>query len=87
MEKDGVVHIADIMVDGCIIEFQHSPMNNEVFEERSQFYSHFGQLIWVFDLRDKWKSNQIEWIQKRVGTDYGYFEWLHRLNQIKWAGN
>lgn len=82
LEKDGVVHIADIMIDGCIIEFQHSQMDNETFEERSVFYSNFGQLIWVFDLRDKWKTDKIQWIQKTVGSDYGYFEWKNASKML-----
>lgn len=51
------VHIADIKDGRAIIEFQHSPICNEDFEERSTFYSAFGHLIWVFDFIDKWMSD------------------------------
>jgi hypothetical protein len=77
LERDGVVHIADIAIDGLIIEFQHSPMNNEVFEERCNFYSSFGRLLWVFDFREQWKNDNIIWVQKNVESDYGYFEWRY----------
>jgi hypothetical protein len=75
LETDGVVHIADVMTGNVIIEFQHSPMNNEMFEERSRFYSKFGTLVWVFDLREQWKGERINWNQREVGKDYGYFTW------------
>lgn len=75
LEYEGVVHIADVKVGDVIIEFQHSPMNNEVFEERCRFYSRFGHLVWVFDFREQWEKQQIIWIQKQVGHDYGYFAW------------
>lgn len=77
MEIDGVVHIADVFCNGVIWEFQHSPMSNEVFEERSLFYSQKGTLIWVFDMRDQWMNDRIQWVQKRIDGDYGYFEWAH----------
>jgi len=77
LELDGVVHIADIMIDGLIIEFQHSPMSNETFEERSRFYSKFGRLLWVFDCRKQWTESNIVWIEKKVGSERGYFEWRY----------
>ena len=77
LESNGVVHIADVMIDGLIIEFQHSQMSNETFEERSAFYSKFGRLLWVFDCRKQWMDQNIVWVQKNAGSDYGYFEWRY----------
>lgn len=82
LESDGVVHIADVMIDGLIIEFQHSQMSNEVFEERSEFYSKFGKLLWVFDLREQWTCENIVWVQKKVDSDYGYFEWRYSSKML-----
>ena len=82
LERDGIVHIADVMIDGLIIEFQHSQMTNEVFEERCNFYSCFGRLLWVFDFRDQWKNDNINWVQKNVNSDYGYFEWRHSSRML-----
>lgn len=58
LEKDGVVHRADICIDygdgkKLIIELQHSPITKEEIMKRNEFYSQFGKLIWVFDMRDK----------------------------------
>lgn len=75
LEKDGIVHIADIKIGDLIIEFQHSPMDNETFEERCWFYSQFGHLVWVFDLTEKWMNEQIEFVMKNHKNDYGYFRW------------
>jgi competence CoiA-like predicted nuclease len=82
LECDGVVHIADVKIGNVIIEFQHSPMSNEVFEERCKFYSKFGFLVWVFDFRDQWEKQQISWIQKQVGHDYGYFSWKNSSKML-----
>ena len=66
-------HIADILLEGnykdTIIEFQHSPMSNEIFDIRNKFYRSNGlnkkyrgngkyvydknRVIWVFDYRDR----------------------------------
>lgn len=75
LEKDGVVHIADVMIGNLIIEFQHSPMDNATFEERSNFYSQFGRLLWVFDRREQFTNGSISWVQTRVDDDYGYYKW------------
>ena len=77
LEKDGIVHIADVMFGNLIIEFQHSPMKNEVFEERCDFYTQFGNLLWVFDRTDQFMDENIVWIQKKVDKDYGYYKWKY----------
>lgn len=60
-------HRADIKVDDYIIEFQHSPISEEELRERINFYTSYGKLIFLFDLREKniysnrWKRNTFIW--------------------------
>lgn len=60
-------HRADIKVDDYIIEFQHSPISEEDLKERIDFYTGYGKLIFLFDLRDKtiysnrWRRNTFIW--------------------------
>lgn len=46
-------HRADIKVDDYIIEFQHSPISSEELNERINYYTSYGKLIFLFDLRGK----------------------------------
>ena len=56
VEKDGVVHRADILINGTVIEFQHSPISGEEFETRNSFYKSCGyRVVWLFDATDKMK--------------------------------
>ncbi len=60
-------HRADIKVDDYIIEFQHSPISEDDLKERINFYTHYGKLIFLFDLREKniysnrWRRNTFIW--------------------------
>ena len=54
VERDGVVHRADILINDTVIEFQHSPINGEEFEARNSFYKNCGyRVVWLFDVADK----------------------------------
>ena len=47
IEKEGVLHIADIFTDkGLVVELQHSSIYDDDILEREQFY---GDMIWLFD--------------------------------------
>jgi competence CoiA-like predicted nuclease len=46
IEKDGKRHRADIIIDGLVIELQHSPLPVPEVREREEFY---GNMIWVLD--------------------------------------
>lgn len=67
VEKNGVKHRADILINNTVIEFQHSPITNEEILERNAFYLSCGyRVIWVFDATDKIKneySNSIDPMQ------------------------
>lgn len=70
VEKDGVVHRADILIKNTVIEFQHSPISGEEFEERNSFYKNCGyHVVWLFDAADKMKLDDCsELVWKRKTT-------------------
>lgn len=56
VEKNGVAHRADILINDTVIEFQHSPISGEEFESRNRFYKNCGyRVVWLFDATDKMK--------------------------------
>lgn len=73
--ETGKVWIADVKCGSLIVEFQHSPIDIDTFEDRTSFYSQFGRLIWVFDFQDKYKSGQIGWYRSRYNKETGCFRW------------
>ena len=57
VEKNGVKHRADVLINNTVIEFQHSPITNEEILERNNFYLSCGYpVVWVFDATDKIKN-------------------------------
>lgn len=79
-DETGKVRIADIMIEWrkkLIVEFQHSPIDNETFEERISFYRKFGLLIWVFDLEEPYLKERICWKESRWKRSAGFFLWKH----------
>ena len=47
-------HRADILKDGVVLEFQHSLITAEEFNERNSFYMSLGyKVAWVFDVEDQ----------------------------------
>ena len=60
MEKDGIKHRADVFFDNNVIEFQHSPLSPNEFEERNNFYTSLGyKVIWIFDLGEEYDDEKI----------------------------
>ena len=50
VEKNGVMHRADVLINKTVIEFQHSPITYEEILERNNFYLSCGyRVVWVFD--------------------------------------
>ncbi len=46
-------HRADVMIDRTVIEFQHSIMQVQAFDDRNNFYFNLSnKVIWLFDLSD-----------------------------------
>jgi competence CoiA-like predicted nuclease len=80
VELDGEKHRADVMACGYVIEFQHSPIAAEEFEERNNFYLRYGKkVIWVFDFAKEFSEKQIKFYdQWSTGYDNGgQFKWSY----------
>ena len=66
------LHRADVLINNVVVEFQHSPMSPEEFQERNQFYTSAGHpIVWLFDLTTEVKKEKIIYSQPLIG---GY-EW------------
>lgn len=70
LEKDGEKHRADILVKHkgitFIVEFQKSNISREEIIKRSEFYSSFGKLLWVFNFNDRHIHEDLEPSRKIV---------------------
>lgn len=45
-------HRADLLIDGMVVEFQHSPLSPAQIREREEFYlREVGDMLWVWDAR------------------------------------
>ena len=66
-------HRADVMACGYVIEFQHSPITAEEFEERNNFYRSYGKkVVWIFDFVDECDSKRMDWYEEwDKGNDKG----------------
>ena len=54
VENNGVKHRADVLINGTVIEFQHSPISPQEIAERNKFYTESGcKVVWVFDANGK----------------------------------
>lgn len=51
IDSNGKKHIADVLVDEkIVIEFQHSNLPYEIYNDRNEFYNKMGyKVIWIFD--------------------------------------
>ena len=57
VEKNGIKHRADILINNTVIEFQHSPITSDEIKKRNEFYLACGyNMVWVFDANDKIKN-------------------------------
>lgn len=80
VEIDGEKHRADVMACGYVIEFQHSPITAEEFEERNRFYLHYGKkVIWIFDLSAAFSNKKIIYVDEwsRNHEHGGKFKWSY----------
>lgn len=62
-EKDGVKHRADVLIEDkkVVIEFQHSNLSPEEFDDRNHFYTSLGyKVIWVFDLSEQYDKGSLD---------------------------
>ena len=67
-------HRADVMIDRTVIEFQHSIMQVQAFDDRNNFYFNLAnKVIWLFDLSDL-LEDQLSY--KETGNDLE-FHWCN----------
>ena len=60
--EDGERHRADVLIEDSriVIEFQHSPLSQKEFRERSDFYNKLEyKIIWLFDMSDAFKEERL----------------------------
>lgn len=66
-------HRADILINDTVIEFQHSPMSAEEFQERNNFYTACGyKVIWLFDSRSDYNASLI-----KDDSEMDVYRWKH----------
>lgn len=69
-------HRADVLINNTVIEFQHSPIFKEEFEERNSFYTALGyKVIWVFDVIEAQNTGRLEYIDNRNNGEL--FQWKY----------
>ena len=67
LEFGKIVHRADVVVGNTVIEFQHSPLSHNKFEERTNYYHSCDcKVIWIFDLIDDFNNNEISFIDQKM---------------------
>ena len=56
--KYGKTHRADVLIDNTVIEFQHSSITANEFDDRNNFFLGLGyRLVWVFDVSSEFDNN------------------------------
>lgn len=62
VENGAKRHIADVLINGTVIEFQHSLISLAEFNDRNEFYKQCGyKVVWVFDLIEECNEGRIEY--------------------------
>lgn len=82
-EHNGKKHRADVLIEETktVIEFQHSPLSSEEFDDRNHFFNALGyKVIWVFDNVELYENDRIEelrpnvWKWRKPKTTFDNFE-------------
>lgn len=63
VEYGGKKHRADVLINGTVVEFQHSRLSSDEFNARNRFYTAAGyRVVWLFDMIDDYKGRiRQEW--------------------------
>ena len=80
VEVEGIKHRADVMACGYVIEFQHSSITAEEFNERNNFYLSYGKkVVWIFDFSDEMESGNVDCYDEYKGKygNGGKFSWKY----------
>lgn len=76
IKGNGAIHRADVKVEDIVIEFQHSPISTNEFNNRNQFYTSMGyKVIWVFDMQEKFTNKLIYQFSFQYGKLLKKFNW------------
>lgn len=82
-EFEGKKHRADVFINNTVIEFQHSKLSFEEFNNRNDFYNSLGyKVIWIFDAVDAYENGDI-----KVYMDNDCFRWNNALINFKYYDN
>ena len=82
VEKDGIKHRADVLINNIVIEFQHSPITAEEIAKRNEFYLSCGyKVIWIFDADNQLKNERGESIDP-VECRNGGLTWKRAKRQF-----
>ena len=66
-----ISHRTDILIDRTVVEFQHSIMSVDSFENRNNFYGNLSyKVIWLFDLSDLKENGQISYVKTTNGLSF-----------------
>ncbi len=81
----GVKHRADILKNGIVIEFQHSPISAEEFCERNDFYRNAGyKIAWVFDVSQQYYDGSLYYDEE---SDKELYIWKNPKRLFQFAPN
>lgn len=70
---NGIMHRADVLIEEKkqVIEFQHSPLSFEEFDDRNSFYTSLGyKVVWIFDFGEDFDCGKIYEIEGKFNTTY-----------------
>ena len=69
------VHRADVVVDYTVVEFQHSILSPDKFDDRNNFYLNLGyKVVWLFDLSELFEHGQLTF--EKENSDL-VFKWIN----------
>lgn len=69
------VHRADVVIDYTVVEFQHSILSPDNFDDRNNFYLNLGyKVVWLFDLSDLFENGQLSF--EKENSDL-VFQWIN----------
>ncbi len=76
MTRDGQTHRADAVLNGRVIEFQHSSISVAEILAREAFY---GDMVWMFDVRAAYEADRF---LLRLRKGHETFRWKHPQRSI-----
>lgn len=75
-------HRADILKDGVVLEFQHSPISVDEFNDRNNFYISLGyKVVWVFDVEEQIDNEQLYF--EKTNDSRIQMRWKYPLHVLK----